>query len=121
MVLFGVAFFAVPPTIVLSLGEEFAAGGSVFRWMIWCVLVWMPLLWVNPLLMAAGRANLFFRATLVASATTLLLDLLLIPRFGAHGAAFAYAAGVLASPLAGIWLARRAGIIAQIHESETRA
>ncbi|MGE3313514.1 MAG: lipopolysaccharide biosynthesis protein [Planctomycetaceae bacterium] len=115
--LFAVAFSIVPLTIEFSLGEQFAEGGAIFRWMVWCLLVWMPLLWVNPLLMAAGRANLFFRATVVASATTLLLDLLLIPRLGATGAAIAYAAGVLASPLAGLWMARRAGILATIRSA----
>jgi O-antigen/teichoic acid export membrane protein len=112
--LFAIAFLAVPPVITLTLGEQFAEGGSLFRSMAWCLVVWMPLLWVNPLLMAAGRANLFFRATLVASATTLLLDLLLIPNFGATGAAIAYAAGVLASPIAGLALARRAGLFTEL-------
>lgn len=116
VLLFATAYFAVPIFIERTLGPQFAEGGYYFRWMIWCILIWMPLLWVNPLLMAAGRANLFFRATLVASSVILIVDLLLIPRWGGDGAAFAYAIGHLVAPVVSLWLARSAGVLTPLRD-----
>jgi O-antigen/teichoic acid export membrane protein len=116
VLLCGSAYFIVPPVIELALGSQFATAGTYFRWMLFGALAWMPLLWVNPLLMAAGRANLFFRSVVAASACILVFDLLLIPRWGGEGAAIAYAAGHVAGPLVALCLARSSGIFTRLRE-----
>ncbi len=110
----GTAYFIVPPIIEISLGAQFAPAGTFFQWMLCGALAWIPLLWVNPLLMAAGRANLFLRASLVASIVILLIDVALIPHFEGTGAAIAYAVGHVAAPLVSLWLAKSAGIFKQL-------
>jgi len=114
------AFVITPPVIELAMGTSFAAAGSYFRWMLGGVLAWMPLMWVNPLLMAVGRANLFFRATLMAGLTILALDLVLIPRWGGTGAAIAYGLGHVLAPLISLSLARRAGIFKPLCATDER-
>ncbi|MGE3317245.1 MAG: lipopolysaccharide biosynthesis protein [Planctomycetaceae bacterium] len=114
VLLCGAAFFTVPSIITMSMGSDFAEAGLYFRWMLIGLVVWMPLLWVNPLLMASGRADLFFRATVVASVATLACDVYLIPKWGGTGASFAYAVSHIAAPLTSLWLARANGIFRQL-------
>ena len=109
--LYVVAVFAVPFAIVLLLGAEFAPAGAMFRWMVWCILIWMPCLWVNPLLMAAGLPRLSLVAGVTSSIATFALYLLLIPLWDGQGAALAYGAGVAVNVVVGLVLARRAGIM----------
>jgi O-antigen/teichoic acid export membrane protein len=116
VLLCGAAYFIVPPVIELALGPQFVQAGTYFRWMLFGALAWMPLLWVNPLMMAAGRANLFFRSVVAVSATVVLLDVLLIPRWGGAGAAIAYAIGHVVGPLTSLWLAKSAGIFTRLRE-----
>jgi O-antigen/teichoic acid export membrane protein len=90
------AFLVVPPVIRVIMGADFAAAGVLFRWMAWGIVFWAPLVWVNPLLMAAGRPDLTLRASVVGSVVTLLLYMVAIAEWGATGAAAVYA---LASPV----------------------
>jgi O-antigen/teichoic acid export membrane protein len=90
------AFALVPPVIRVVMGAEFSGAGPLFRWMAWGIMFWAPLVWINPLLMAAGRPDLTLRASLVGSIVTLLLFVIGIAEWGGTGAAAVYA---LASPV----------------------
>ena len=106
-----VAFATVPAIIVKLLGAGYAPAGSLFRWMTWGVVIWGPLVWVNPLLMAAGRPDLVLKSSLGTALATLALFWLVIPHAGALGAGIVSA---LATPIVlsfAIILGRRNGII----------
>ena len=92
----GVSVALVPWIIHRFVGVEYSESASVFRWMIWGLAVWAPLVWVNPLLMAAGRPDLTVKASIAGSAVVLAVYLLAIPVLGARGAALGQA---LAAPV----------------------
>lgn len=106
-----VAFFAIPKLIDITVGARFYESGIVFRCMIWAVLFWFPLMWVNPLLMAADRVDLTLRATVLGAVTAITLFFVLIPLFGARGAALAYAMATPVTLLTALWNARNAGLL----------
>jgi O-antigen/teichoic acid export membrane protein len=87
----GATFIAVPWFIQHVLGSEFSDAGHVFRWMLWGALFWGPILWIHPLVTAAGKPQVTLVATAVAGAVTIGAYLVLVPHYGARGAAFAYA------------------------------
>lgn len=104
------ACIVVPIVIVQLMGEEFAGAGSLFRLMTWGLVFWAPFVWVNPLLLAAGRPDLVLKASLVGGILTLLIYFVAIPRWGAAGAAFVTA---LVNPIV-LVLSLRIGIGAGI-------
>lgn len=110
-VLFVAGFVAAPIVIRRVLGVEFNDAGRIFRWMLPSLLVWMPLLWVHPVLCAADEPGRSLRASIAANLLALALYLTLIPPFGAAGAAAAYAAGVAAFPVLAFFSGRRAGLL----------
>jgi len=107
------AFLLAPSIVRLLLGARFDGAATIFRWMVWCALVWAPLQWLTPALMAAGRPDLVLRAGVFGAVTTFTLYLLLIPRLGGVGAALGYGLGVAATVGAKVVLARRADLIGQ--------
>lgn len=111
VLLFSGTFVLVPRGIQWMMGSEFAEAGTIFQWMVWSLLFWMPFLWVNPLLMAAGLPNLSLRAALMSNLLTLGLYLIWIPIWGGQGAALAYGMGVPLNLGIAIHLGRRAGVI----------
>lgn len=110
-VLFMIAFMLMPPIIELTLGSDFSEAGQIFRWMLWSFLCWTPLLWIHPILCAAGVPNLSLRAGILANILALILYIIFIPWFGGLGAALAYSVGIITHPILGLWFGRRAGII----------
>ncbi len=111
VVIFVGAFAVIPRMIQYVLGNAFHQSGVIFCAMLWPVLIWFPLQWVNPLLMAAGRPDLTLRAAIAESVIVTIMYFLVIPKLGAIGAACVYA---LATPLVllfGLWLGRRAGLL----------
>jgi O-antigen/teichoic acid export membrane protein len=97
-------FLVAPEVIVLLGGPAFAGGGPALRLM---ALSLLPL-FLNAVLLhsliAAGRAGILPRLTLVRVTTATLLALVLVPRFGAMGGA----AGFLISETLLVALAARA-------------
>jgi len=78
------AGWAVP----LIFGESFAGAVPLIRIMVW-QLVWMPFVWVPGLLLSLGRARLVAEMAAADAGSYLLLLLILVPPFGAVGAAWA--------------------------------
>ena len=77
--------------IDLLVGPQYSGSVAVFHLMVWALLVRLPLEWLSPLLLAAEKPHLVQVASFVAGAATLGLFALLIPYYGANGAAVAYA------------------------------
>jgi O-antigen/teichoic acid export membrane protein len=113
-VLYGAAFFAVPVLVRALFGAAFVEAGVLFRWMGWGVLFWAPFVWVNPLLLAAGRADLSLWASLLGSAIVVALYLICIPPWGGVGAAAVLAASIPVMLTCSGWLGWRSRIIPQV-------
>lgn len=111
VVLYGTAFFAAPWAIALLMRSEYAGAGRLFRLMGWGMMLWAPLLWVGPLLAAAGRTDVMLRASLESSVIVVGLYLVAVPLFGAAGAALVYALSTPILVALMFWLGRRAGVI----------
>ncbi len=88
-------------------GSRFAASAAIFRVMIWVI----PIAWASGhlrySLIAAKQPRKEFHASLVGAGSTVVLTLLLIPRFGGLGAGVALVGGTVANALAAWVLARR--------------
>jgi O-antigen/teichoic acid export membrane protein len=73
----------------LLFGSEYAAAGSAFLVLAWCIPACLLRDVALAPLMARGRESAVFRVTLAAAVLSLGLNLALIPRYGALGAAWA--------------------------------
>lgn len=91
--------------------SEFAEAGLLFRCMGWGIILWSPMIWAGPLLVAAGRTDLTLRTSLASSVTMLLLYSAAIPLLGALGAALVYAVNHAVFVTFALWHARRAGLL----------
>lgn len=104
----------VPTIINRVLGSDFSDAGSMFHFMAWSLLIYMPLLWVPSLLLAAGLSNLILRAGFGSALITSSLYLVFIPLWGGHGAALAYGAGAIMGILLALWLGQRTSEMSSI-------
>jgi O-antigen/teichoic acid export membrane protein len=82
-------FLLAPQIIEVVFGNTYAAAVPALQWLIWsvplCLLRDVP----SAALLANAREDQFFRLTAWGAALNLLLNLLLIPRFGLVGAGMA--------------------------------
>lgn len=78
--------------IMQLLGPDFAPAAPLLRLMAWVLLARAVTTAMSPLILIAGRQGRAMRLTLAALATQLTALLLLVPRFGATGAAIGYLA-----------------------------
>lgn len=95
----------VPPTVVAAVlggeilglmgGSQFEDGGLVFAICIAGVLPYALLFWQGPVLLSEGRPGAVLRSQAAGTFLQLLLLLVLVPPFGAEGAAVALAAGLV--------------------------
>ena len=108
---YAAASLIVPILIISWMGPEYRDAGSMFRWMTWGLVVWAPLVWVNPLLMAAGRPELLLKSSVIASMFVAALYVPAISLAGANGAAFVSALANPAVLLLSIWIGNREGIV----------
>lgn len=106
-----VAFVAVPLVIRWVIGETYAPAGDIFHLMLWSLLFWMPLMWINPLLMAVGRPDLSLKASLLSALMTLLMYLGFVPLWAGYGAALSYGMSLPLYMLMALWLGWRAGLM----------
>ena len=77
------------PGMQLVFGSEYAAAGTAFLVLAWCIPACLLRDVALAPLVARGREPAVFRVTLAAAVLSLGLNLALIPRFGAVGAAWA--------------------------------
>lgn len=80
----------VPIVTHYVLGPSFDGTGRLFALMAWGLLFWAPMIWANPLLMAAGRPDLVLRSSVINSLVCLCLSLYTIPVWGTAGSAFTF-------------------------------
>lgn len=93
IVLGTIAHFIVPWLIPYLVGARYVTAGGVFRVILWCLVVTLPLLWIHALCMALGRPQLYLRASIAGVTVLIALSAILIPNGGAIGAAWAYGGG----------------------------
>lgn len=83
---------AVPVALRYLLKPDFAGTGQLFAAMTWGIIPWAPLIWLAPLLQAAGRPDVLLRASIMCGLVTAATYLLVIPAYGSLGAALVFAA-----------------------------
>lgn len=104
------AVLIMPLAIRYSVGAEFANAAGLFAAMAWGVMIWAPLVWVNPMMFAAGRTGLLLRASTAGGVIVALLYLICVPLWAAYGAAFVFAASTPIVMSLVLFLGWRAGI-----------
>lgn len=99
LTLWGGLFIALAVTLSagallgIAFGQAFVSGGPLFATLIWMIPVALASGHYRYTLIAYNRQTLLFRATAAAAALVVLACLVLIPRVGAAGAAWALLAG----------------------------
>lgn len=92
----GLAMTAVAPYLTAWLfGEEYRAAGNALRFLIWSTVCLYLALAGGNLLISVGRARENLLALAAGAAVNIGLNVVLIPRFGIAGAAFATAVSFL--------------------------
>jgi O-antigen/teichoic acid export membrane protein len=93
----GIAAHVLSPWLLpLLVGKAYSAAIGAFRIIVWCLVATMPLLWTHALSLAIGRPQLYLGASIAGVAVLIVLTALLVPKFGASGAATAYGASLIA-------------------------
>ncbi len=114
--IFGIALYAgavliVPVAIRYTVGPAYSEASTLFALMAWGVMIWAPLVWVNPLMFAAGRTSLLLKASTVGAILIALLHVICIARWGVYGAAAVFAASTPIVMSLVIFLGWRAGLL----------
>jgi O-antigen/teichoic acid export membrane protein len=95
-----IIYIGAPWMVGLVFGPNFASAVGVIRIMIWSAAIAGAAFWLGPLLLALKRPWIRVSAIIVAGAVQLGLLLVLVPRYGSLGAAWAYLApGIVKSAL----------------------
>jgi O-antigen/teichoic acid export membrane protein len=105
--LFGTSIIVVPFLVARLFGAELQAAGKLYCILAVGTLIWPPLVWVNPVLLAFDRAGKSVLAALLGGLTSLILLVVLIPLFGAVGAAISWVTGGAVGLLVALHLANR--------------
>jgi len=110
VLLYGSAVLLLPSAIRFTVGPAYATATPLFALMAWSVMIWAPLVWLNPLMFAAGRTGLLLKASTVAAILIALLQVICIARWGVYGAAAVSAASTPVVLSLVMFLGWRAGI-----------
>ncbi len=100
----------LPVVMRLFLHPEFAFVSRLLPWMIWWILVSLPLIWTHALAAAAGRPGLQLHGNIWGNLLAIFLLFLLTPTWGLAGAAMAWSTGLAATFLIAYLAIRRAGL-----------
>jgi len=79
---------AAPVLVPLIFGTEFEGAAVLFQILVWHLL-WLPVLWIPSDLLVRGRAGTLTALTWIDAALYMVALIVLVPRFGAVGAACA--------------------------------
>lgn len=101
-----VLFVLADRIVVLLFGETFGESGPVLRLLAPAVILLLPTSVYGYLFTAMGRQRSYAGCAAISLGVTLLIDLLLIPRYGALGAAVGTVAGESALFLSGLIVLR---------------
>lgn len=82
-----------PKIIILFFSEEFAASATIFRILVWLLIPYGMALVFASFLIASNHQKIDLRINIISSLTLILLCVILIPRYGAMGAAISVVSG----------------------------
>ncbi len=105
--LFLVIWLEAPLLIATIFGDAYVGGTTVLRILIGTQLINVSTGAVNHLLISAGYQRVWLRLSLLALLFNISLNVLLLPRFGLEGAAWATAVSITALVAAGIWQTKK--------------
>jgi O-antigen/teichoic acid export membrane protein len=99
-------FILAGPLTQFVFGSQYAGSGILFRWLMLTIITAPAASYFGARLIPTGREKKYLVAVLAGAATNVVLNLFLIPRYGALAAAFttAFSQGVVA--LMNYWFAR---------------
>jgi O-antigen/teichoic acid export membrane protein len=112
VLLVGLLAIVVPRLAVIVFGPGFREAGPVFRVMIWCAAVWIPLMWAPALASVSGRTYISAIALSLATGVAVTSYAALAPRYGETGVAIGYSLGVALNPLIVVLWSWRVGLFA---------
>jgi O-antigen/teichoic acid export membrane protein len=96
VVLFLAGYIVVPMAIELLFDSNSDISGALFQIMSLGILIWAPFVWLNPLVLASGKADIMARSALLTALFLIILYPLAIVFYGGYGGAVITA---LSSPL----------------------
>ncbi|MDR2362032.1 MAG: oligosaccharide flippase family protein [Prevotellaceae bacterium] len=105
LIFMGVLFYA--DAIALLLGKDFRAGVSILPVMLGAYLLLGMLFNLSMWYKLSGKTNMAVYITTVGLAVTLLVDLLYMPRYGYHAAAWGHLASYFAMVVLCAWLGNK--------------
>ena len=91
-------FILAAPLTQFILGSQYSGSGTLFRWLTLTIVTATAASYCGAQLIPNGREKKYFVAVLAGAFTNVVLNLLLIPKYGAVAAAFttAFSQGVVA-------------------------
>lgn len=93
-------FLLAGPALTLVLGQQFAGGAAVFRWLLAGIMILAVFTPYDHVLFATNNHRSIVRVSLTTTALVLLLGWILVPKLNGEGAAIALFFGWLIS---GLW------------------
>lgn len=87
--------FVVPYFITLFAGHAFAPSGRLYIEMIFSIIIWLPLMWYNPLFLAAGRNDISLKSAYLGGAVSIVVYVAAGRYFGLTGMAIAYSVNIV--------------------------
>ena len=102
-----VGFVVAGPVVILLFGPAYAASGGVLQLLAAGLVVVLPLSVLHAVALSAGAGGWLLRTAVIGCVLNVGLNLVLIPRFGMHGAAAATVAGEALSMTVLAWGLRR--------------
>ncbi len=86
-IIYIISILVVPYIVQYFLGPDYITVSSLYAILAFSVVVWMPLLWANPLILSCGGAKVIFFITLCVGAVTILSYFIAGYLFGVYGIA----------------------------------
>lgn len=107
LALAGVGYFVAPPFIGVYLGADFQAAGELLPWIVLAFAFHGMFVTQSNYLYFSKRTGFLSTASAVAALTNIGLNLVLIPRYGVFGAAWASSVAFLAALALTWWFGQR--------------
>ena len=82
---------AVPYFIDIFMDAEASYASTLYLIMVSSIIIWVPLLWIHPILLTAARTDLALKASFIHSVLSVVLYFSFITSLGLIGTAIAYA------------------------------
>jgi O-antigen/teichoic acid export membrane protein len=95
------------PLLIKLFGEEFGGATLTFQLLLVSILIIFPASMISDLIIAKNKQKIFIKSSILGALTNVILDLILIPKYGITGSAFATIVSVLVVNLVILYEAKK--------------